>query len=127
MRDVRTPRYPCVPGHELAGICVEVGATVTRVKVGDHVGVGCMVDACMTCDACQRGDEHKCTSGGSTSTYGGPNTHGHAGFGPEAPEHTLGGYTDKFVVHERFAVIIPPACTYGCVPILSRVVGGIDS
>ncbi len=52
--------YPCVPGHELAGICTEVGASVTKVKVGDQVGVGCMVDSCQTCSACRRGEEQKC-------------------------------------------------------------------
>ena len=38
----------CVPGHELAGVCVAVGANVTKVKVGQSIGVGCMVDRCAT-------------------------------------------------------------------------------
>ena len=41
--------YPCVPGHELAGVVTEVGRKVRKVKVGDHVGVGCMVDSCGDC------------------------------------------------------------------------------
>jgi threonine dehydrogenase-like Zn-dependent dehydrogenase len=54
--------YACVPGHELAGICAAVGSAVTKVKVGDQVGVGCMVDSCGTCGACRRGEEQKCPS-----------------------------------------------------------------
>jgi alcohol dehydrogenase (NADP+) len=55
-------QYPCVPGHELAGVCTAVGDAVTKVKVGDHVGVGCMVDSCGRCAACRRGEEQKCAS-----------------------------------------------------------------
>ena len=47
--------FPCVPGHELAGVCIAVGSKVTKFKVGDQVGVGCMVDSCGTCAACKRG------------------------------------------------------------------------
>ncbi len=53
--------YPCVPGHELAGVCVAVGRSVTRVRVGDHIGVGCIVDSCLNCPACTAGQEQKCT------------------------------------------------------------------
>ena len=55
-------QYPCVPGHELAGVCTAVGDAVTKVKVGDHVGVGCMVDSCGRCAGCRRGEEQKCAS-----------------------------------------------------------------
>ena len=41
--------YPCTPGHELAGVCSAVGPKVTNVKVGDQVGVGCLVDSCLEC------------------------------------------------------------------------------
>ncbi|MEU2145787.1 alcohol dehydrogenase catalytic domain-containing protein, partial [Streptomyces globisporus] len=44
--------FPMVPGHEIAGIVAETGSGVTRFKVGDRVGVGCMVDSCGRCDAC---------------------------------------------------------------------------
>ena len=46
--------YPIVPGHELAGVCVAVGSKVTKFSVGDHVGVGCMVDACLQCKECRK-------------------------------------------------------------------------
>jgi len=100
--------YPCVPGHELAGVVAAVGADVTRVRVGDHVGVGCMVDSCLSCAACLRGEEQMCSK--QTATYNGKdNGSGRAATGRAAgtPAHTLGGYTDKHVCHERFIVKIP--------------------
>jgi alcohol dehydrogenase (NADP+) len=97
--------YPITPGHELAGVAVAVGSKVTRVKVGDHVGVGCMVDACLECDRCKEGNEHKCKKG-MVGTYGGKDKHGRAKPFPE-DSSIMGGYTSIHVVHERFAVIIP--------------------
>jgi len=99
--------YPCVPGHELAGVCTAVGSAVTKVKVGDNVGVGCMVDSCGGCGACQRGEEQKCTS--QVGTYNHPGNKNRSGRADTFPlgGHTLGGYTTTFVVHENFAVIIP--------------------
>ena len=35
---------------------MEVGSKVTKVKVGDHCAIGCMVDACLECEHCKRGD-----------------------------------------------------------------------
>jgi uncharacterized zinc-type alcohol dehydrogenase-like protein len=97
-------RYPCVPGHELAGVVAAVGSEVTRFKVGDHAGVGCMVDACLACPACKRGEEQKCSK--QVATYGAPLS-ARAGAPPSAPQHTLGGYTSATVVHEQFVVRIP--------------------
>ena len=82
-------RYPCVPGHELSGVCTAVGAKVTRVKVGDQVGVGCMVDSCLNCSNCKRGEEQKCTK--QVGTYNAKdNGSGRAATYP-AGGHTLGG------------------------------------
>ena len=53
-------QYPCVPGHELAGVVTSVGKNVTKVKPGDNVGVGCMVDSCRQCEMCKEGDEQLC-------------------------------------------------------------------
>lgn len=53
-------QYPCVPGHEFAGVCVRVGAEVKKIKVGDQVGVGCLVDSCHDCAQCLAGEEQKC-------------------------------------------------------------------
>lgn len=96
--------YPCVPGHELAGVCVWVGKNVTKFQVGDHVGVGCMVDSCQKCAACKRGEEQMCTS--QIATYGGVDKSGRAATYPPNTK-TLGGYTDKHVVHQNFAIKIP--------------------
>ena len=97
--------YPIVPGHELAGVCTAVGPGVTKFKVGDRVGVGCMVDSCLECATCKAGEEQKCSKG-NTATYNGKNKHGRAATHP-AGGATLGGYTTKMVVHERFGVRLP--------------------
>ena len=68
--------YPFVGGHELLGRVTEVGPKVTKVKVGDNVGVGCFVDACLDCEQCKLGDENYCDKG-ITATYNGNKTLGH--------------------------------------------------
>ena len=55
--------YPVVPGHEMIGRVTAVGANVTRFKIGDHAGVGCMVHSCLTCDACEADLEQYCRCG----------------------------------------------------------------
>lgn len=52
LNDLSGCMYPIVPGHELAGTVVEVGSKVTKVKVGDNVGVGCISDSCLECGTC---------------------------------------------------------------------------
>src|ERR1700722_3131943 len=65
-------KFPCVPGHEIVGRVSTVGSQVSRVKVGEFVGVGCMVDSCRTCSACQEGLEQYCEGpNGFTGTYNG--------------------------------------------------------
>jgi uncharacterized zinc-type alcohol dehydrogenase-like protein len=54
--------YPVVPGHEIVGHVTAVGAEVTKFKVGDTVGVGCMVDPCH-CGSCHDGLEQFCEEG----------------------------------------------------------------
>lgn len=89
--------FPMVPGHEIAGVVVEVGSEVTRHAVGDHVGVGCMVDSCRECDFCERGLEQYC-SNGNTMTYNGVDRRG---------DVTYGGYSQQIVVDENYVVRIP--------------------
>lgn len=89
--------YPCVPGHEIVGHISALGSAVTGFKIGDTVGVGCMVDSCMTCSPCNDLEEHFCEQG-FTGTYNSPT--------PDAPGHTLGGYAEKIVVKERFVLKI---------------------
>ena len=103
---VRKTEYPCVPGHEVAGVAVAVGSKVANFKIGDFIGIGCMVDSCLSCTACKAGDENHCKKG-STGTYQGKDKYGRAGVCPPGSP-TLGGYSKNFVIHEKFAVKIPP-------------------
>ncbi|MCC6164842.1 MAG: NAD(P)-dependent alcohol dehydrogenase [Acidobacteria bacterium] len=88
--------YPCVPGHEIVGRVAAVGAHVSGFAPGDLVGVGCIVDSCQQCDDCAAGLENYCD--GMIGTYNGPT--------PDAPGHTLGGYSQQIVVHERYVLRI---------------------
>ena len=92
-----------LPGHELSGVCVAVGSKVTKIKVGDHIGVGCMVDSCGKCGSCKSGEEQKCSS--QVGTYNAPATPRAQTFPPGG--RTLGGYTNIMVVQEHFAIVIP--------------------
>jgi len=102
MDKIQKTKYACCPGHELAGIVSAVGAKVTKFKVGEQVGVGCLVDSCQNCTACKNGEEQKCKR--SVGTYNAPDKNGRA-FSPTG--YTLGGYTNSFVVDENFAIRIP--------------------
>lgn len=53
-------KYALVPGHEIVGIVTEVGKKVQKCKVGDKVGVGCMVGSCRTCVDCKNNLENYC-------------------------------------------------------------------
>ncbi len=90
-------RFPLVTGHEIAGVVSEVGSDVVKFKVGDRVGVGCLVDSCGECDQCVKGHENFCERG-SVGTYNSVNYDG---------EWTAGGYARQVVVSERFALSIP--------------------
>jgi len=89
-------RFPCVPGHEIVGRVSAVGAHVAGVKIGDLVGVGCIVDSCKGCAECDEGLENYCDN--MVGTYNGPTA--------DAPGHTLGGYSQQIVVHERYVLRI---------------------
>lgn len=93
-------RYPQVPGHEIVGIVSAVGRHVTRFKVGDRAGVGCMVNSCLQCNSCQHGEEHYCERGQTVWTYGYPDKDAPTGI-------TQGGYSSHIVVRDHFAVHIP--------------------
>mmetsp|Transcript_23091 Transcript_23091/g.54887 ORF Transcript_23091/g.54887 Transcript_23091/m.54887 type:complete len:365 (+) Transcript_23091:66-1160(+) len=101
--DFGNSQYPLVPGHEMIGVVTSAGSKVSNFKVGDYVGVGCMVDSCQECKFCKMDEEQYCASG-YTSTYGGVSQYGRCG---EAGNPTIGGYSDKMVVHEKFAVKVP--------------------
>ncbi len=90
--------YPIVPGHEIIGRVTSVGNEVTSFSVGDTVGVGCMVDSCRTCSACEDGLEQYCRNG-MVVTYNGRDRHDGS--------LTFGGYSDSIVVSEHFVVRVP--------------------
>ncbi|MFC7487699.1 NAD(P)-dependent alcohol dehydrogenase [Knoellia sp. CPCC 206453] len=89
--------YPIVTGHEVAGTVSAVGSAVTKHKVGDRVGVGCLVDSCAECENCKNGQEMFCTKG-AVGTYNAKNYDG---------EWAAGGYSQQIVVTERMVVRIP--------------------
>lgn len=91
-------KYPQVPGHEIIGRVVSVGADVTAFSVGTMVGVGCMVDSCRHCASCNAGLEQYCDNG-MTGTYGGNEK--------ETGRPTQGGYSTGIVVDERYVLRIP--------------------
>ncbi|HLS94025.1 NAD(P)-dependent alcohol dehydrogenase [Sphingobacterium allocomposti] len=90
--------YPCVPGHEIIGRVISVGAHVAKFKVGDMVGVGCMVDSCQDCEHCKQGLEQYCEVG-NIQTYNSPDKH--------LGIQTFGGYSERVVVDENFVLHIP--------------------
>jgi len=103
-------QYPMVPGHEIVGRVLEVGPEVTRFKVGDAVGVGCLVDACRHCGACGKGWEQYCENG-ATYTY----NHNDRIDGTR----THGGYSEKVVVAEHFVLKVPDGLDLaGAAPLL---------
>ena len=88
--------YPCVPGHEIVGRVTAIGRDVTKFAVGDVVGVGCMVDSCRTCSACEEGYEQYCEGTGLVATYNGPDR--------ISGGVTYGGYSDHVVVDQGYVV-----------------------
>ncbi|WP_040710612.1 NAD(P)-dependent alcohol dehydrogenase [Nocardia takedensis] len=94
-------KYPCVPGHEIAGTVAAIGTAVTKHAVGDRVGVGCMVNSCGVCASCLADQEQYCLRG-ATMTY-------NTAVDPEvqAEGHTMGGYSTQVVVTEDFVLAIP--------------------
>jgi uncharacterized zinc-type alcohol dehydrogenase-like protein len=104
-------RYPCVPGHEIVGRVSAVGAEVSRFKTGDLVGVGCIVDSCGVCASCAEHLEQYCERG-MTGTYNSPS--------PDAPGHTLGGYSQRIVVKDDYVVKVrhPEAQLAAVAPLL---------
>jgi len=89
--------FPMVPGHEIVGKVAKVGSHVKKYKVGDLVGVGCLVDSCRTCENCGEGLEQYCLNG-SSQTYN--------GLEQDKKTPTYGGYSNTIVVHEDFVLSI---------------------
>jgi uncharacterized zinc-type alcohol dehydrogenase-like protein len=95
----RSTTFPVVPGHEIIGRVASTGSGVTRLKPGDLVGVGCLVDSCRACTECRDGLEQFCERG-ATFTH---NSEDRAGGGGPM---TYGGYSEHIVVDESFVLRI---------------------
>jgi len=93
-----SPLLPLVPGHEIVGIVTAVGPEATKFAIGDRIGVGVFVDSCGTCENCLKGLQNYCAEG-MTGTYNGLERDG--------VTPALGGYSNKFVINENYAVKIP--------------------
>lgn len=91
--------FPMVPGHEIVGKVKSVGAAVKKFKVGDSVGVGCLVNSCQDCPSCAEGLEQYCEKG-FVGTY---NSKERDGVTP-----TFGGYATQIIVNEKFVLSIAP-------------------
>ena len=90
--------FPMVPGHEIAGTVTSIGSSVTKFKVGDKIGVGVFVDSCRTCENCVAGLQQYCLDG-MTGTYNQLERDGKT--------VAMGGYSNRFVINEDYAVHIP--------------------
>jgi uncharacterized zinc-type alcohol dehydrogenase-like protein len=90
--------FPMVPGHEIVGKVTEIGSQVSKFKVGEIIGVGVFVDSCRKCASCNAGLEQYCIEG-MTGTY---NT-----LERDGKTVAMGGYSDKFVIDEDYAVHVP--------------------
>ena len=103
--------YPCMPGHEIVGRVAQIGGSVTKHAAGDLVGVGCMIDSCRQCEACQAGEENYCHGPNSwLATYNGPMvSRAKAGQNVFGRDNTFGGYATTKVVSEDFVLKIPAA------------------
>lgn len=88
--------FPMVPGHEIVGKVINIGSAVSRFKVGDTVGVGCLVGSCRTCPECQEDLEQYCDH--PVFTYNSPDPHNDG--------NTYGGYSDNIVVDQHFVLKI---------------------
>ncbi|MET0379319.1 MAG: NAD(P)-dependent alcohol dehydrogenase [Spongiibacteraceae bacterium] len=90
--------FPMVPGHEIVGHVTAVGSAVTQFKIGETVAVGCLVDSCMQCPACEDGEEQQCYTGASPTYNGKDRLTG---------EINHGGYSDHIVVRDHFVLKVP--------------------
>ena len=88
--------YPCIPGHEIIGKVIAIGSSVTKFKVGDTVGVGCMIDSCGDCHPCHDGEEQYCQGPNSfTATY-----NGYMKPQKGVTYNTFGDYSNSIIVKE---------------------------
>ncbi|KAL6546127.1 cinnamoyl-Coa reductase [Orobanche gracilis] len=94
--DLGMSNYPMVPGHEVVGEVMEVGSGVSKFRVGDMVGVGCIVGCCGNCRPCKSDIEQYCNK--KIWSYNDVYSDG---------KPTQGGFAGAMVVHQKFVVKIP--------------------
>ena len=104
--DWKNTIYPCVPGHEIVGKIAELGSAVKNFRVGDTVGVGCMINSCGDCASCKKGDEQFCRGPvGMTMTYNGY-------WKPDGSDfNTFGGFSTHILANQDFVLRIPEQLT----------------
>ena len=90
--------FPMVPGHEIVGIVTAIGPAVSKFTVGDRVGVGVFIDSCRTCENCLAGQQQYCLKG-MTGTYN--------EYERDGTTVALGGYSNKFVIDQDYALKVP--------------------
>jgi uncharacterized zinc-type alcohol dehydrogenase-like protein len=87
--------YPLVPGHEIVGMVTAIGDHVKKFKVGDIVGIGCLVDSCRECENCKQDLEQYC-QGGMVLTY--------SSYEKDGKTITYGGYSNRIVADENYVL-----------------------
>lgn len=96
--DFGASNYPMVPGHEIVGRVTAIGSAVTDFKVGDYAAVGCIVDSCGHCPACERDMQQFCEEGTSLS-FNTPDKH--------LGGMTYGGFSKTYVCKDKYMLHMP--------------------
>lgn len=87
--ELTSPHLPCIPGHEVVGTVLALGADVEALAVGDRVGVPWLGFTCGTCDQCRAGRENLCENAAFT------------GYQRD------GGYAEYMIADARYCLPIP--------------------
>jgi D-arabinose 1-dehydrogenase-like Zn-dependent alcohol dehydrogenase len=90
-------QFPMVPGHEIVGTVTELGSSVSDLKIGDKVAIGCLTNSCRECRQCKADSEQYCP--GMEFTYNGKEK------GTGQP--TQGGYSSHIVADRHFVLRFP--------------------
>ena len=88
--DLREPKLPIVPGHEVVGRIHAIGADVDRFAIGERVGIPWLGHTCGHCHYCRSGQENLCDAPGFTGY------------------HIDGGYADYALADARYCFALPP-------------------
>jgi uncharacterized zinc-type alcohol dehydrogenase-like protein len=91
-------KYPMVPGHEIVGVVTKVGKNVTKFKVSDYAGVGCLVNSCHECEYCKKHEEQYCPK--RIFSYVAKDYY-HDNI------EVQGGFSNNYVISEDYAIKIP--------------------